>query len=50
MTQLVQTPEFEQELKSRGLFSYTKIGSEYDTLVKEQVQEFRELVQEIGLN
>lgn len=50
MAELVQTPEFEQELKSRGLFSYTKIGSEYDTLVKEQVQEFRALVEEIGLN
>ena len=50
MTKLVKTPEFNQELAERGLFPYTKIGSEYETLVKQQVQDFRELIQEVGLS
>lgn len=50
MTKLVETPEFNQELTERGLFPYAKIGSEYETLVKEQVKDFRELAKEVGLS
>ena len=50
MKKLVKTPEFKQELADRGLFDYVKIGAEYENLVKEQVEEFRELVKEIGLS
>ena len=50
MTKLVETPEFKQELANRGLFPYVTIGSEYETLVKKQVKDFRELVKEIGLS
>ena len=50
MTKLVKTPEFKQELSERGLFSYVKIGAEYENLVKQQVSEFRELVKEVGLS
>ncbi len=50
MTKLAESPEFKQELAERGLFPYTKIGSEYETIVKEQVKEFRELVEQIRLS
>ncbi len=50
MIKLVETPEFNQELADRGLFPYAKIGTEYETLVKKQVKEFRELVKEVGLS
>ncbi len=50
MTKLVKTPEFNQELAARGLFPYPKIGTEYETLVKKQVKDFRELVKEVGLS
>jgi len=46
---LVETPEFKQELANRGLFPYVKIGKEYETMVKEQVKDFRELIKEVGL-
>ncbi len=50
MKKLVETPEFKQELAERGLVPYVNIGTEYEIMVKEQVKEFRELVQEIGLS
>ena len=50
MTKLVKTPEFKQELANKGLFPYTKIGSEYEVMVKQQVKDFRQLVEEVGLN
>lgn len=49
MQELAETEAFKTELSDRGLFPYIKIGSEYETLVKEQVEEFRVLVKEVGL-
>ena len=49
MQQLVETPEFEQARAERGLFPFTKIGQDYQTYVQEQVTDFRELAQEMGL-
>ncbi len=49
ITKLVETPEFKQELANRGLLPYVKIGKEYETMVKQQVKDFRESVKEIGL-
>lgn len=46
---LVKTPEFEKERELRGLFPFTKIGKEYDTFIKEEVQKFRVLAKEAGL-
>ncbi|NEP13397.1 MAG: tripartite tricarboxylate transporter substrate binding protein [Symploca sp. SIO2C1] len=49
ITKLVETPEFKQELANRGLFPYIKIGEEYETMVKQQVKDFRESIKEVGL-
>lgn len=50
MKKLVETPEFKKELANRGLFPYVTIGSEYETMIKKQVKDFRELVKEVGLS
>jgi putative tricarboxylic transport membrane protein len=38
---LVETPEYTEQLKAQGLYSFTKIGAEFDAFVKEQVEELR---------
>ncbi len=50
MQELVETEAFKQELSDRGLFPYAKIGSEYEEIVKKQVQQFRNSVKKFGLN
>lgn len=49
MQNLANTPEFKQEVAMRGLFPFTKIGEEYETFVKEQVEDYRNLAEETGL-
>ncbi len=49
LQKLVKTEEFAKEREVRGLYPFTKIGKEYDTFVKSEVQKYRELAREAGL-
>ncbi|MGF7009151.1 Bug family tripartite tricarboxylate transporter substrate binding protein [Aminobacter sp. BE322] len=49
LTKLVATPEYQAELRARGLYPYTKIGAEFDAQVKGDVERFKSLAEEAGL-
>jgi len=49
ISELVETEEFAIAVKERGLQPYIKIGPEYELMVTQQVKEFRELAEEVGL-
>lgn len=46
---LVATPEFKTELSARGLFPYSVIGADFDTLVKKDIARFKILAKDAGL-
>ncbi len=46
---LQKTPEFEKEREARGLFSFNRIGADFDRFVKADVARFRTLAKEAGL-
>ena len=49
LDKLVKTPEFNEELKERGLFPYVLLGSDFDKKVKGDVERFKTLAAEAGL-
>jgi len=49
LQKLVKTDAFVKEREVRGLYPFTKIGKDYDTFVKSEVNKFRGLAREAGL-
>lgn len=46
---LVKSPEFTKEREERGLYPYSVIGADFDTIVKSDVKKFKTLAAEAGL-
>lgn len=49
INKLVKTEAFAQERELRGLYPFTKVGKDFDTFVKAEVNKFKALAQEAGL-
>ena len=49
LKQLNDKPEFAEIREARGLFPIQKFGADFDTYVKDQVADFKNLAKEVGL-